>query len=288
MTAVTRRAGREDPGPGQEEHYTLSAGALLVAGWMAAEAREEKKRCPQQPQEAADRVFDHLDDDPDPPNPDRVDEDPADDLYLTLAAQDRFDDARLQAAADAYCQEVGTGRPTVPLPEWRAKLRSHGASARGSQSAPLSTKPEQRVTETAAADNREAQPVTTIANYHTASKSPRRPLLRSTAIAFLLALSAIFGLKGYLGSTPGDLAQPRFTAASAPAPALDAVPIEQIRVGQRVLTGAADPDKTLPTAVDQRTWRTLTLEETDTWPDGTVDRICVESVTVATGASCVG
>jgi len=105
-----------------------------------------------------------------------------------------------------------------------------------------------------------------------------RPSARSAAIAFLLALSAFFGVKGYLGSTPGDLAQPRFTAASAPAPALDTVPIEQIRVGQRVLTGAADPDKTLPTAVDPRTWRHLTLEETDTWPDGTVDRICVESL----------
>ena len=51
---------------------------------------------------------------------------------------------------------------------------------------------------------------------------------RSTAIAFLLALSAFFGLRGYLGSTPGDLAQPRLTAASAPAPALDTIPIEQI------------------------------------------------------------
>ncbi|NLS92271.1 MAG: hypothetical protein GXX96_08840 [Planctomycetaceae bacterium] len=47
----------------------------------------------------------------------------------------------------------------------------------------------------------------------------------STAIAFLLALSAFFGLKGYLGPTPGELPQPRLTAASAPAPALDTIPI---------------------------------------------------------------
>jgi len=39
-----------------------------------------------------------------------------------------------------------------------------------------------------------------------------------------------------------------------------------------------DPDKTLPTAVDQQTWRHLTLEQTETWPDGTVDRICIESI----------
>jgi hypothetical protein len=114
--------------------------------------------------------------------------------------------------------------------------------------------------------------------YRDRSHPSIRPSARSTAIAFLLALSAFFGLKGYLGSTPDNLPQPQLTPASGPAAALDTIPIEQIRVGQRVLTGAADPDKTLPTAIDPRTWRHLTLEETDTWPDGTVDRICVESL----------
>jgi hypothetical protein len=105
-----------------------------------------------------------------------------------------------------------------------------------------------------------------------------RPSARNITIAFVPILSAFFGLRGYLGSTSADLPQPQLTAASAPAPTLDTIPIEQIRVGQRVLTGAADPDKPLPTAVDEQTWRHLTLEETDTWPDGTIDRICVESL----------
>jgi hypothetical protein len=51
-----------------------------------------------------------------------------------------------------------------------------------------------------------------------------------------------------------------------------------VRVGGRVLTRGAEPDRSLETAVDARTWRHLTLEGTERWPDGTVDRICVESL----------
>jgi len=111
------------------------------------------------------------------------------------------------------------------------------------------------------------------------SRPPRRrSILRGALIAFLLALSGIVGLQGYLGSTTGNLPRPQLATASADLPALKTTPIEQIRVGQRVLTKGEDPDKTLPTAVDQQTWRHLTLEQTETWPDGTVDRICIESI----------
>ena len=116
------------------------------------------------------------------------------------------------------------------------------------------------------ADNTEAKPVT------------KRPTLRTAAIAFLLALSALFGLKGYLDNTSTDLPEAQAASTSPTAPTLDTIPIEHIRVGQRVLTSGADPDTSLPTAVDEQTWRHLTLEQTDTWPDGTVDRICVESL----------
>ena len=99
-----------------------------------------------------------------------------------------------------------------------------------------------------------------------------------TVIAFLLALSGIFGLQGYLGSTTGNLPHPQLETVSADRPTLKTTPIEQIRVGQRVLTKGEAPDKTLETVVAPRTWRHLTLEETETWPDGTVDRICIESI----------
>ena len=108
-------------------YYTLSAGALLAAGWLAYDTLEQRKRRKQeQLQAAADSVFDSFDDELDPPDPDHDDQDPADDLYLALAAQDRFDDARFQAAADVFSHEavrVGTGQPTVP--ELAEDIRLH-------------------------------------------------------------------------------------------------------------------------------------------------------------------
>ena len=55
------------------------------------------------------------------------------------------------------------------------------------------------------------------------------------------------------------------------------MPIETIRVGQRVLTDG-DLDAVRETAVDPVTWRRLKLEATHTWDDGTEDVYEVESL----------
>lgn len=128
------------------------------------------------------------------------------------------------------------------------------------------------------AQKSETQSVNTTNSQKPAIPARRRIPLRGTAIAFLLALSAFLGLRGYQDSSSVDLPQAQAASASIPAPALDTIPIEQIRVGQRVLTDGAPPDQTLPTAVDEHTWRHLTFEQTDTWPNNTIDCICVESL----------
>ena len=78
------------------------------------------------------------------------------------------------------------------------------------------------------------------------------------------------------GHEPGELQIPTLTSA-AERP-LATAPIEAIRVGQRVLTSKTNRDQSVVSAVDERTWRRLALEQVDTWADGTVDRICVESL----------
>jgi hypothetical protein len=55
-------------------------------------------------------------------------------------------------------------------------------------------------------------------------------------------------------------------------------PIDQIRVGQRVVTPETDPGASLPTAVDRSTWKLLTLEWVSAWPDGTRDRMHVRTL----------
>lgn len=55
-------------------------------------------------------------------------------------------------------------------------------------------------------------------------------------------------------------------------------PIEELRVGERVL--ADNPDEASPaqTAVDPSTWRRLTLYAEETWPDGTLDTIHIQTL----------
>lgn len=55
-------------------------------------------------------------------------------------------------------------------------------------------------------------------------------------------------------------------------------PIDQIRVGQRVVTPGTEPGASLPTAVDPATWRLLTLRARNEWPDGTADAIEVQTL----------
>lgn len=54
--------------------------------------------------------------------------------------------------------------------------------------------------------------------------------------------------------------------------------IEQIRVGQRVVTPEASSAEGLPTAVDPLTWKKLTLQAKAHWENGTIDDIEVQTL----------
>lgn len=63
-------------------------------------------------------------------------------------------------------------------------------------------------------------------------------------------------------------------AASAP----QYRPIEQLRVGQGVVTPGTRATESLPTEVDPATWKALTLQVERPWPDGTADTIAVQTL----------
>src|SRR5262249_8722175 len=66
-------------------------------------------------------------------------------------------------------------------------------------------------------------------------------------------------------------------AASAPKYDLF-VPIESLRVGQRVVTRSEEDGSEQPSAVDAATWRKVHLRADTAWDDGTVDIIDVETL----------
>lgn len=70
--------------------------------------------------------------------------------------------------------------------------------------------------------------------------------------------------------------------ASAPSPTCHAsqrtAAIEDVRVGQRVVTPHTRPGEVLPTAVDASIWRLLTLKLVNRWPDGTVNEMRVRTL----------
>jgi len=117
-----------------------------------------------------------------------------------------------------------------------------------------------------------------------------RPTRRSAGLfgkswlVVCVLLAAFFGGRCFwkLGeeATPASLsAAPVSQCASLGQLASQA--IETVRVGQRVVAAnpelAGSPRSTL-TAVDPSTWRLLRLRAVDTWPDGTVDTIEVETL----------
>ncbi len=60
-------------------------------------------------------------------------------------------------------------------------------------------------------------------------------------------------------------------------PVVGHLPIEQIRVGQRVVTYDSDPT-VYATEVDPKTWKKLTLHAVDVWEDGTRDEHFIETL----------
>ena len=112
------------------------------------------------------------------------------------------------------------------------------------------------------------------------SKTTNR--LMSLLTAAGLFLTVAFTFKGWTGSWVPGL--PEVSASIAPdqtdltAPSRCERPIEQVRVGDRVLTTATTSVKSQPTAVNPRTWRKLRLRATLYWDDGTRDEMRVETL----------
>lgn len=105
---------------------------------------------------------------------------------------------------------------------------------------------------------------------------------------FLAGLLICKGLTGRTALAPR--AEAAVSTAQPVKPSRSFCPIEQIRVGQRVVTELADGildidgqpfDRSLPegaTRVDPATWRLVRMRAEDVWPDGTVDDINIETL----------
>jgi hypothetical protein len=103
----------------------------------------------------------------------------------------------------------------------------------------------------------------------------RRAHLGLSALWLLVCVSA--GLWLLLGSgskqttLPQAAVQRTGLSAGQPADGLGYRAIEQVRVGERVVTPGTDAAESLPTAVDPATWKLLTLRLAERWEDGTLD-----------------
>ena len=97
-------------------------------------------------------------------------------------------------------------------------------------------------------------------------------------LAACLLIAAAFAMRGV--SRSGTMSIPR-TSAVAPSTVPATRVIESIHVGERVLADNPDvprTEKTTGTAVDPGTWRRFRLHAAETWPDGTLDEIEVETL----------
>jgi hypothetical protein len=81
------------------------------------------------------------------------------------------------------------------------------------------------------------------------------------------------------GGSPGTAGQ---QLSATPVSAAESSPqyrnIEDIRVGQRVMTPGTVAGESLPTAVNPLTWKKLTLRMENRWPDGTMDVTNVQTL----------
>ncbi len=110
-------------------------------------------------------------------------------------------------------------------------------------------------------------------------------VLSSSQVWLISWLLVAVGLLGLAGSkpweqTPAPVGLP-LTLASAPAVEAESfrgTPIEEIRVGQRVLADNPDVDTENRTQVDPTTWRKLTLQTVMVWDDGTRDEVNVQTL----------
>jgi len=113
----------------------------------------------------------------------------------------------------------------------------------------------------------------------------QKRVLSGPLIWLISWLFVAVGLLGLAGSkpweqTPAPVGLP-LTLASAPAVEAESfrgTPIEEIRVGQRVLADNPDVDTENRTQVDPTTWRKLTLQTVMVWDDGTRDEVNVQTL----------
>jgi hypothetical protein len=75
-----------------------------------------------------------------------------------------------------------------------------------------------------------------------------------------------------------DRAESRTIADTKTSPDGNLLPIEQIRVGQRVVTPETTPDASFPTAVDPATWKRVSLKMVTTYSGGLVDTMQVQTL----------
>jgi hypothetical protein len=116
----------------------------------------------------------------------------------------------------------------------------------------------------------------TAARVASGKRRPRRGALGYFWLAACLLIAGGLGASALLleeGSSPSVLGQQELAGV--------ATPIEQIRVGQRVVANSPDlaaSDHDDSTAVDPSTWKLVRLYAEERWSDGTVDDIHVETL----------
>ena len=154
------------------------------------------------------------------------------------------------------------------------------SAARGERAAHCTTPRRPKPSPSVAVDRHSA------ARGRRSAPSPRRPARRGSVCKGVIWLAACLLLSGWVGwrdarpAVSGRGVAARRTS-DVSAFASPTKPIEQIRVGQRVV--AKTPDLVTAgrpggTAVDPAMWRLLTLHAEQRWSDGTLDTIEIETL----------
>ena len=108
----------------------------------------------------------------------------------------------------------------------------------------------------------------------------------ATVAALWLVACAAAGLCLLLGTPPAHVGsrapQAVLLPSAGPSPAgisgARFCPIEAVRVGQRVVSGAGTAAESTPTTVDPASWKLLKLRAVNRWPDGTIDDTEVQTL----------